>query len=377
MAVVLACGPLMTATTASGYVRYQTQAGKPYAWKTACVWLTAFPNAVSNLTLDQTRDAMAGGLAAWSKQEPALATCSYLDLKVVVAGNGIEKPPARNDGVNSVGFLRDVWCSHLPSGECYDNAALALTTTFARTSTGEIVDADIEVNAVDFVWADWASAVPPVGAQDLQSAITHEVGHLVGLDHTCYLGTTPNRPMDQNGTPLPDCSSAPPDVRETTMFPEGALIDTSKRTLAPDDRQGVCDAYPLAADPMVCSPFENTDGGADAADAMPDGEAVPEDAESTDATVDREPGMDAVPSDAGDDSRSNHQAPGTGCGCGLGGSISDTRASPIFAGLLIAWLVLRRSRPSLRARLANRDGAKRAVQTASFRFRDLVLRDFW
>src|SRR4029453_2013825 len=107
---------------------------------------------------------------------------------------------------------------------------------------------------------------------------------LIGLDHTCYLGSSPSRPNDQNGNPIPNCTDAPADVRETTMFPEGALNDTRKRSLAADDRQAVCDIYPVAVDPMSCRPPIQADGGMDATDPVVDsGSSTPDAAAEADA----------------------------------------------------------------------------------------------
>jgi len=126
----------------------------------------------------------------------------------------------------------------------------------ASTSTGLIKDADIEVNAFNFRWADLVMhpdlAAPGMTVHDQQNALTHEMGHLIGLDHTCYL--QPPAPLDNNGNPIPYCADAPPEVLATTMFPSANPGDIDKRTLAPDDQQAVCDIYPAAMDPMNCAP---------------------------------------------------------------------------------------------------------------------------
>jgi hypothetical protein len=206
-------------------------------------------------------------------------------------------PPAGNDGANTVGFRQDGWCSRTDSTICYDPAALALTTVSARTSTGEIIDADVEINAFNFTWADLAAG-PAGGARDLQSAVTHEIGHLIGLDHTCYLDASGGIPLDQNGAPIPDCANAPLAVRETTMFPTLGM-DIGPRTLAPDDQQGICAIYPLASDPMLCPPPTSADAGADGAQM----DAAPLDA-----------APDVAPPDAPADARTGEPAK-SGCGC--------------------------------------------------------------
>jgi MYXO-CTERM domain-containing protein len=84
--------------------------------------------------------------------------------------------------------------------------------------------------------------------------VTHETGHVLGLDHTCVPAGTVPRPTDNLGNPVPDCSTASPDVVATTMFPSAQPGDTQKRDLAPDDQQAVCEIYPAASDPKVCMP---------------------------------------------------------------------------------------------------------------------------
>jgi len=85
------------------------------------------------------------------------------------------------------------------------------------------------------------------------------MGHVIGLDHTCYLQGPP--PLDNTGQPIPDCANASPDVLATTMFPSANPGDIDKRDLAPDDQQAVCDIYPAAEDPKTCSPGNTDPGG--------------------------------------------------------------------------------------------------------------------
>jgi MYXO-CTERM domain-containing protein len=169
-------------------------------------------------------------------------------------------------------FRTSSWCELLADGTCaiaigaYDQAALAVTSVVATKSTGEIRDADIEINGFHHQWADLV-AHPDVLAtepqtQDLQNALTHEMGHLIGLDHTCWPGPTSGMvdPIDNLGNPVPECNAASADIQATTMFPSAVNGDIQKRTLAPDDQLAVCEIYPAADDPKICAP-NATPGG--------------------------------------------------------------------------------------------------------------------
>ena len=147
----------------------------------------------------------------------------------------------------------------------YDSLALALTSVIASTKTGEIRDVDIEVNAHNFEWADLVTHTDLATDnihQDLQNALTHEVGQLIGLDHTCYIPSNDvPRPTDSNGDPLVYCSDATAEVRATTMFPSAEPGDVEKRTLAPDDLKALCETYPVGSDPMKCEPLRDDQQG--------------------------------------------------------------------------------------------------------------------
>jgi hypothetical protein len=108
----------------------------------------------------------------------------------------------------------------------YANGAstIALTTLTIEVASGKIRDADVEVNSavVDVTTSDTS-----VGA-DLDSIVTHESGHFLGLAHS----------LDPTAT----------------MYANYSPQSISIRTLAPDDIEGICGIYPPAAAPTCGEP---------------------------------------------------------------------------------------------------------------------------
>jgi MYXO-CTERM domain-containing protein len=270
---------------------------------------------VSDLPADKVAAAIADATAAW----PGAGSCSY--LKFVV--DAPEAGEVGLDFINRIVFREDQWCRPGPPMLCYDSSASAITTLFfidkaGDPRDGEILDADIEVNAVDFAVGicDETGTCTTSGSglvYDLPNILTHELGHLLGLDHTCWTGAGP-QPTDGAGQPVPACeppASLPAGVVDTTMFPFAAPKEIKKRTPETDDIAGLCGKYPLAMDPGTCVP------------AMPP-------AGAGDAGID--PASDAGTGDPRDD--------GGGCGC------RTNEPTALVAGLAVLLVVRRRRRES-------------------------------
>jgi hypothetical protein len=247
------------------YVRYKTDKGVGFFWPQTCIPFSAYPlslkdaNGNMEMTSDQIIHAATAAAAAWGSAQasPTDPVCTY--LKINVAEVDDPAPKVALDYTNSLVFDRIVWCNPDKDGVCtYAAEALAITSVFVNKANAQILDGDIEINARNFFWTDLDFHPGDKQDQDLQNALTHEMGHLIGLDHTCYSpaldkdGNLVPRQIDNLGNPVPDCTTAPLVVQETTMFASANSGDTMKRTLAPDDIQAVCDVYPVASDPMRC-----------------------------------------------------------------------------------------------------------------------------
>lgn len=100
----------------------------------------------------------------------------------------------------------------------YESAltTIAFTTVTYNTETGEIYNADIELNSAENTFT--ASDEPGATVTDLLAVMTHEVGHFLGLSHT----TDETAAMWWDYTPG----------------------QTQKRMLARDDMDGICEIYP-------------------------------------------------------------------------------------------------------------------------------------
>ena len=199
-----------------------------------------------SMTADQYLKASQMAAQAWSHGDVA---CTGLIISV-------EKESAATadiglDGKNVIVFRQDNWCQNgdAVDGPCYPSNAFAVTSDFKNDTTGEIGDADIEINAINITWADLV-ANPNLAngsTADFQNTLTHEFGDVIGLAHPCYsLNDGPTVLKDNNGVDEPYCSSPdlPLSVIDATMYPDVPMSDTQRRTLSPDDEQAVCDIYP-------------------------------------------------------------------------------------------------------------------------------------
>ncbi|HVZ71199.1 MAG TPA: MYXO-CTERM sorting domain-containing protein [Polyangia bacterium] len=257
--VVCALAATLSGRRADAYVRTLSDNGVPSSWRgTNCLPVVVYPKGFSEMTADEVTTATMAAAAAWSSGENG---CTYINLDVMTSSD--DGPVAVPQAHAAIIFREGEWCHVEADGGCsadakenerYDPSALMVTSVVIGVKSGEIIRGSTEVNVKDWGWADLVTHPERASAhtQDFQNALTHELGHFIGLDHTCAEAGTDPWPLDDMGARVPDCNASPPDVQATTMFASAPPGDTEKRTLAPDDQRGVCGIYPVAADPGRC-----------------------------------------------------------------------------------------------------------------------------
>jgi hypothetical protein len=256
----------LTTVDAAAYVRATTsQTKKPLRWPLSCVRITADSRAGTTVNVDGINQSLARAVANWND---VIKSCSHIDLAAIPASG----PRAFGSDAQPVVVFRNKPGQRSPKPDL-DPGVIALTTSFyvprvgdmGLANDGEVTDADIEMNEINFSFAD------PVF---LEGALTHELGHVLGFDHTCWNPSAfppddwrhAEAPPDGNGQPAVSCDdpNPPDDVRSSIMYP---MYDPTHHVPTADDIKGVCDVYPVSEAHEPC--YSTVKGGCSFAAAAP------------------------------------------------------------------------------------------------------------
>lgn len=196
------------------------EGGLPLYWPGGCASFSVNEagSPKRGITAQLTKDMISQALARWMGVDcgggaPSLKLFKSEDVRCAEQEYNQEAPNA------NIWMYRDDFWPYASS-----SATLALTTVTYNVKTGEIFDADVEINS-----AESPITVGDENVQfDLDSIITHESGHFLGLAHTCD--------------------------KSATMFFSYGLGDTKLRSLETDDIAGICAIYPPGKDVSSCDP---------------------------------------------------------------------------------------------------------------------------
>jgi hypothetical protein len=220
--VAWACGVTVLVTSASAVAFTRNTA----IWGPSKIPVTYKVNAAtfpSSLGSAAAMTAIESGFENW--RAPACTVWSARN-----AGSSTVVSPSARDNENSVLWISGAagsWPAELGT----ETSTIGITTSTFVTG-GNLVDADITLNAVHFRWGDGSS-----NTVDAQSILTHEEGHFLGLGHTQVTGSV-----------------------MIASYSGGQV-----RVLSSDDQSGVCALYPpgyldagVADGGVGSSPFGDT-----------------------------------------------------------------------------------------------------------------------
>ncbi len=184
--------------------------GMPLYWSPACLGVAVQRDASSQVGLASAEALVAAAFAAWENADCGNGERPAVHVELFEPVPCDEQEYNQRGGNVNVVIFRDAGWPYQGAGN-----TLALTTVTYNLDTGEIFDADLEVN----------SSAPirlTTGDDDVQydllSILTHEAGHMLGVAH-----------------------SADPNATMKIEYEPG---DLELRSLHPDDMAAICAAYP-------------------------------------------------------------------------------------------------------------------------------------
>jgi len=207
---------LLLSSLCFGFSVKTNERGEELKWKQNPIEYKINLSNQRNLSEEEVEDSIAQSFMEWEGIRGA-------PLRFYYEGETTNNSSSYQDGVNIVAFRED-WPEEL------DDDLLAITYTWSIEG-GEIIAFDILINE-NYEW----SLTGESGKHDLKNAITHEIGHATGMNHS--------------------------EMVDSTMYISSTEGEIIKRTLADDDIRGLQYLYSgiLYEDPVQCASLASKPG---------------------------------------------------------------------------------------------------------------------
>ncbi len=192
------------ALTQVAWTQYVTSTGMPVRWNRAEVVIVGDSRGTADVPGDAEFAAVARSMETWNA-----VSCAHPLLKDGGRVSGVK--PGSGTGLNLLVWWDDPADWSTPGMD----HVIALTTLYYDDRSG--IAAKFDMEFADFAYTFTVTDTPTLARTDVENTVTHELGHVLGLDH-----------------------SKDPDA---TMYYSASPGDLSKRTLAPDDIEGLCALY--------------------------------------------------------------------------------------------------------------------------------------
>ena len=199
--------------------------GKPLHWSSRCISFSvqADGSPRRDIRLEDARRVIGGAFYTWTHAQcpdGANPAIEVFDLSPV---------SCRATEFDVEGGNANIWVFRDTFWPYDDTGTLALTTVTYNPASGEIFDADVEINTAE----NQVTVGSRYAEYDLASIATHEAGHVLGLSHS------------------PNWSA--------TMYAAYDVGSVTTRRLHLDDVHGICAAIPPDRDvPDTCDPYPKT-----------------------------------------------------------------------------------------------------------------------
>nr|WP_240806980.1 matrixin family metalloprotease [Polyangium spumosum] len=197
-----------------------TDCGVELFWSKPCVGFSMQKDASAQIDLEDATQIFLEAFQKWTDAD--CGDGKHPRIKVVNLGPvacNVHEYNKKAGNANVILFHDKVW-PHAGAG-----STLALTTVTYNVETGEIYDADMELNGAN---VEFTTGIDNV-LYDLPSIAAHETGHFLGMSHSA------------DGT--------------ATMFADYMPGSMELRSLENDDIDGICAAYPPGDPiPAECDP---------------------------------------------------------------------------------------------------------------------------